>query len=244
MKFDLFLAIVMALIEPQVNPWGGERYYSGTYTEQTRQGHWLNISTNADLVRPGHNLYLRSLGIEDSEEKIILRVDNTDAKPSFHTETHVSINCSTKQAKSTMVVKRNMRQEVMSVTKVDQKEMDPFDDSHLYGIICASRALTEVLENKVVKEFDSCDFRQKKAAGFNVSFKHMYYTFPVVWNEDTCKAVKNAVWLYGADQPAAGRLRLYWVPALRPIVEYLDCNTDKCRTNINVSKFYFRATKH
>jgi hypothetical protein len=227
MKHELFFAILSSLLSPLP----GE---TGSYHKHSWKDNWVNVSRDRIglYYLTQNRLYLSTNGmVDDTTEKIILRVDRfgvkMDSYQQVFTEYNIDVNCAKKEAIYTHVVNKNSQQEITSKVKIEKTESEKFDDSHLFGAVCAARSLHDVLVNREVKTFDSCDFRHQHNGNNPVKFKNLAYNFPIRWNLETCKAVKNAVWLYGTEQDEAARTRLAWAPQLAILIENFTCASCK-----------------
>ncbi len=226
MKTELLLSILSALLSPLA----GE---TGTYYKYTGKDNWVNVSVDTPLLnyQTQNRLYVGTTGMIDNVEKVILRVDRTTTRllsSNQHIiDYHVGVNCAKKESITTHVVYRNSIDEIISNVQIEKTQPEKFDDSHLFGAICAARALNDVLVNREVKSFDTCDFRQQRNSNTPVRLDGLQFNFPIRWKLDTCKTVKNAVWLYGSGQDEAAQLRLAWVPPLAIRVNGLNC-TVRC----------------
>jgi hypothetical protein len=221
MKHELFFAILSTILSPLP----GE---TGSYHKHTWKNEWVNVSRDTPIInyQTSNRLYVGTLGMVNNTEKVILRVDRYGSKldnDRYIIDYSVNVECAKKEATYTHVLYRNIPNKILSTVKIEKTEAEKFDDSHLFGVICAARALTDVLVNRQVKTFDTCDFRQQQNGVNAVKFDGLIYNFPIRWNLETCKAVKNAVWLYGAGQDEAARTRLAWAPPLAILVDQYMC---------------------
>jgi hypothetical protein len=236
MKHEIFFSILSMLLSPQ----SGE---TGNYHKFTWKDQWVNVSRNTPIAyyQTPDRLYVSTNGMENNVEKLILRIDRLGSSNSdynrFMTDFYVDVNCLKKEALITHVTTRDPSNQITSTYKIEKTQTEKFDDSHLYGVVCAARALNDVLVNNEVKPFDTCDFRQQVKGNNPIQYTGFSYNFPIRWNKDTCRAVKNSVWLFGAGQEEAARLRLAWVPHLAIYINNINCKVN-CVAGYNQSRFF------
>lgn len=228
MKNELFFSILTAIMSPSEGDIGV--YHSHTWHDQ-----WVNVSVNTlhSGYKTQDRLYVGTTGMENNIESLVLRIDRHGTKlfsyDKIITDQYIKVDCAKKVATTTHIVYRNLRSEITSTLKIEKTQPDTFDDSHLFGALCTARALNQVLINQEVKTFDSCDFRQQVKGSNDIQYGHWNYKFPVKWNIETCKAVKNAIWLYGIGQKNAAILRLAWVPQLASLLNEDICSRGICK---------------
>jgi hypothetical protein len=221
MKTELFLSLLSSLLSPQA----GE---TGAYHKYTWKDNWVNVSIDTPLAgqQTNNRLYVGTRGMVDNVEKIILRIDRTGtsllSNDQYRIDHHISVDCLKKEFTTVNIEYRDLSN-VVTANTIEKPIFEEFEDSHLFGAVCATRALYDVLVNTEVKSFDTCDFRQQQNGKTHVKLVKSEFNFPVRWKLDTCKAVKSAVWLYGSGQVEAAKLRLAWAPPLAIRINGLDC---------------------